>query len=365
LTDKNGQVIFGDIPRLESRQLSQNQLDKGIPIESNGETVGWLVFSPLVDRWTAGTPEGNFLLGVQNAIRISAVLASGIALLLGGFLAYTLTRQLRELTAATQELSKGKLGTQVAVRSQDELGTLAESFNKMSTDLANSVELRRRMTADIAHDLRTPLSVIMGYTEALSDGKLEPAPEMYEVMHTEALHLNHLIDDLKTLSLADAGELPLYPQRISPGKLLTRAADAYRIQAEQRQVEIQVDIPPDLPEVEVDVERMAQVLGNLMSNALRHTPSGGKIRLAAQQAADQVILYVADTGSGIDPQDLPFIFERSFRGEKSRVQNEGETGLGLAIARSLVVAQGGTIDAESTLGEGTRFKIAIRPASSN
>jgi signal transduction histidine kinase len=344
-------------------RLLARELRKAVPLVVEGRTVGYLVYLPAIERWQAGTPEGNFLLGVNRAILVSTLLAAGFALLLGGVLARTLTRSLRELTQATQALKRGKLGHQVEVHSHDELGVLAESFNQMSAELAHSTELRRRMTADIAHDLRSPLSVILGYTEALSDGKLEPTSEILRVMHTEARHLNHLIDDLKTLSLADAGELPLVLQNVSPGDLLQRAADSQRVLASQKGIHLETHLPAGLPEIRVDVERMAQVLGNLTNNSLRYTPAGGKITLSARAEAGRVHLAVSDTGAGISPEDLPFVFERSFRGDKARQQVEGsESGLGLAIAKSLVEAQGGVISVTSQEGKGTTFTITFRNA---
>jgi len=357
IADAQGFIVFGGGPRDHGERLSRSELRQGITLELDGEPVGWLLFTPALERWEPGTPEGDFLLSVNRAIFLSALAATGIALLLGGFLAYTLTRSLRELTAATRQLAKGKLGHQVPVHSRDELGQLAASFNAMSTELAHSNELRRQMTADIAHDLRTPLSVILGYTEALSDEKLEPTPEMYAVIHTEAQHLSRLIDDLKTLSLADAGELPLIYQPIAPGDLLRRAADAQRVRAQAEHIEVEVQVQPDLPPVRVDVERMAQVLGNLVNNALRYTPAGGRIVLSAEAVNGEVLMHISDTGVGIASDDLPNIFERSFRGDKARQQKEGETGLGLAIAKSLVEAQGGRITVESAPGEGTLFTI--------
>jgi two-component system, OmpR family, sensor histidine kinase BaeS len=359
IADSNGMIVLGSDQGLLGRKLPNSDLRKGVPLEVDNQTVGWLLFTPALDRWRADTPEGNFLLGVNRAIFLSALIATAIALLLGGILAYTMTRSLRELTHATDQLAQGKLGYQVEVRSQDEIGELATSFNQMSSELARSTELRRKMTADIAHDLRSPLSVILGYSEALSDGKLTPNPEMFAVLHTEAKHLNLLVDDLKTLSLADAGELPLNYQPIVPEVLLQRAANAHRVQAEFKNITIAVEISPDLPEVSVDVERMAQVLGNLMSNALRYTNPGGRITLTAAKSGNQVMLIVADNGAGITPENLPFIFERSFRGDKARQHLEGETGLGLAIAKSLVEAQGGAISVKSEVDKGTTFTILL------
>ncbi len=359
ITDPEGKVVFGGRPGLAGRKLSNRELRSGVPLEVDGETIGWLVFTPAIDRWLPGTPEGNFLRAVNQATLLSAVAATGFALVLGSILAYTLTRSLRELTAATKEVAKGKLGYQVQVRSRDELGELAASFNQMSEELEHSNRLRRKMTADIAHDLRTPLSVIMGYTEALNDGKLEPTPEMFDTLHSETQHLSRLVDDLKTLSLADAGELPLIYQRIEPDVLLKRTASAHKVQAEQQDIAIQVQAAPELPEIEVDVERMVQVLGNLMSNALRYTLPGGQITLASGRAGEQVWLSVADNGEGIPAEDLPHVFERSYRGDKARRHPEVETGLGLSIAQSLVEAQGGTISAASEIGIRTTFTIHL------
>lgn len=360
IANADGEVVFGGDPQFHNSALTSRDLRQGIPLTVNGEDVGWLLFNPaLLDRWEANTPEGLFLAGVNRVIFLSALIAGGIALLLGGVLAFSMTRSLRELTAATSVLAGGNLGHQVKVRSKDEIGELAESFNQMSAELAQSNELRRKMTADIAHDLRTPVSVILGYTEALSDEKLQASPEIYDVMHTEARHLTRLIEDLKVLSSADAGELPLVFQTISPGRLLSRTADAHRVRAEEKDIRLEVNAAENLPDIEVDIERMAQVLGNLMSNALRYTPEGGKVELSAGTVSGQIRLDVTDTGPGIAADDLPNIFARSFRGDQARQQDSGETGLGLAIARSLVEAQGGTISVKSEKGTGTRFTILL------
>lgn len=363
ITDADGKIVFGEGTRPTGEKISSADLKEGAVLQtSTGETVGWLVFTPTIARWREDTAEGAFLFNVYRAIISSALVAGAIALLLGGILAYTMTRSLRELTAATSEIAHGKLGTQVKVRSQDELGELAASFNQMSAELARSTELRQKMSADIAHDLRTPLSVILGYTEALSDGKLQATPEMSAVLHTEARHLSRLVEDLKTLSLADAGELPLIYQSISPNDLLKRAAASYHVQAEQHNIALLLTLQEDIAPVKVDIERMAQVLGNLVQNAIRYTPPGGQISLVSAQKGKQVQMQVADTGAGIPDEYLPYIFERSFRGDKARQQQNGETGLGLAIAKSLVEAQYGQIRAESRLSQGTTFTISLPAA---
>jgi signal transduction histidine kinase len=290
---------------------------------------------------------------------LAALAAMAIAVFLGVILARTLTRPVRDLTGAIQAMARGELRQEVPVRSSDELGTLTATFNQMSADLARANDLRRQQIADIAHDLRTPLTVITGYIEALRDGVLRPTPARFDAMNTEAQHLKRLVDDLRTLSLADAGELPMTPQPTAPAALLERLAAAYAPQAAARGIALAVDAAPDLPEVAVDPERMVQVLGNLVTNALRHTPAGGRIDLAARAEGARVTLTVTDTGEGIPPDVLPHIFDRFYRGDPARSQPDGESGLGLAIAKSIVEAHGGTIAATSAPGQGTTFTITL------
>ena len=279
------------------------------------------------------SPENAFLARVNQAIVFGALGATVIALALGGLLARAISRPVKELTDATQRVAQGELGHQVPVRTRDELGDLAVSFNRMSADLATSNQLRRQMTADVAHELRTPLSIILGYSEALSDGKLQGKPAIYEAMYGEAQLLSHLVDDLRTLSLADAGELTLNRGLIPAGECMERTAASHAELAAQRGIRLEVQVAPDLPLVDVDRERIAQVLANLVSNALRYTPEGGVITLSAGADGDRVLLRVSDTGPGIAPQHLPSSSSASTAPTTARPAN-GESGLGLAIAKS-------------------------------
>ena len=341
------------------QEVGQFSTIGNLPIEVNGEKVGSLVFHfpPLPD----GSPEAEFLRRASRSLLIGIAVATSMALVLGLLLARMLTQPIRELTAATRAMTQGQLGTQVDIRTQDELGELGRAFNQMSTDLARSAHLRRQMTADIAHDLRTPLSVILGYTEALHDGKFEGDAAIYAILHDEALHLSRLIDDLRMLSLAEAGELQLQRSVVPPRELLERTAAAHRVQAEQQGIQLTVSSPADLPQVDVDPERMQQVLGNLVNNALRYTTAGGQIALRGDMADGEVMLHVQDSGSGIAPDDLPYIFERFYRGDRARSQ-KAESGLGLPIAKSLVEMHQGTITVASTLGQGTTFTIHLPAA---
>lgn len=361
LTDASGVVMHGGRRYQAGDQLSRQEINKGLKIVIDGETVGRILLDTPVEgtRTPPQSPEDDFLARFRQAVFLSALAAGIIALFLGVLLARTISRPVRDLTEGTQRVAQGQLGHQVPVRTQDELGELAASFNQMSSDLARMTQQRRQMTADIAHELRTPLSVVLGYTEALSDGKLPGTPAVFETMHGEARLLSHLIDDLRTLSLVEAGELPLNRQPCRPQAILERTAAAHAALADQKDIALVVDAGPDLPAISVDRERMAQVLGNLVSNALRYTQAGGQIRLSATAGQDQVLLRVQDTGQGIAPEELPLIFDRFYRGDKSRSQVEGESGLGLAIAKSIVEAHDGRIGVESAMGSGTTFTITL------
>ncbi len=355
LVDSRRTVIISGGEYQPGEKVKEGTLAKGIGIEIGGVVVGTVLV-------TGQTPvrspiEQKYIASVYQSLLVAALGGAALALLLGLFLARTLTRPLRGLTVATRAMAEGKLEQEVPVTSRDEIGDLAQSFNQMSADLHRSNQVRKQMTADIAHDLRNPLTVIGGYLESLQDGKLKPTPERFATMQSEVQHLQRLVDDLRTLSLADAGELHLQVRPTAPQELLERIKALYQYQAGERGIRLEVEIQVGLSKYSLDPERMEQVLGNLVSNALRYTPEGGKITLMAKQAAGQLELFVQDNGSGISPEILPYIFERSYRGDPSR--SSAESGLGLAIAKSIVELHGGRIIVSSQPDEGTLFKIIL------
>ncbi len=264
LIDQNRTVFVASppYPYMVGEQVNKGE-DKGIPIEINGQIVGTVI---VTEQPQIRQPiDQKYVDQINQALWTAGFGGFVIALILGLLLARSLTRPVREITNATRALARGELKQQVPIRSTDELGQLAASFNQMSADLARANQSRRQMTADIAHDLRNPLTVIGGYLESLRDGKLKPTPERFETMQAEVLHLQHLVDDLRTLSLADAGELVLYKQPVSPKELLERTATAYQHQAEGQNIHLLVEVRAGLPDIQVDPERMEQVLGNLVS----------------------------------------------------------------------------------------------------
>ena len=359
LVDHQGQVVIATSNTWTEARLPSDHVAARVPIMVDGVTVGHVVSLERAPQAPTSDPEYGVVQRVINLLTQATLGAVVLALLLSLLLSRALTRPIRELTLASQSLAAGNLGQQVPVRSQDELGNLARAFNHMSSELARGRLLRRQMTADIAHELRTPLSLILGHAEALSEGVLPPTPEALGTIHDEAQRLSRLVEDLRTLSLSDAGELSLHLASQAAGELLERAAAWHRAEAASRGIALAVEVQPDLPPVCGDVDRLAQVLHNLLSNALRHTPEGGRIALSAQAEGEGVRLAVADTGSGIAPEDLPRVFDRFYRSDASRQRQSGGSGLGLAIAKSLVEAHGGRIWAESELGRGATFCLTL------
>ncbi len=361
LANQNNIIVLTDGPYRLGDRVPPDKLEQGIPLEIDGQQLGTILTNNT--RTSRNPLEEQYLARTTQTVLIAAVGATIIALGVGIFLARTLTRSLRELTTATLAMATGNLAQKVPVRSQDELGQLAQAFNQMSAAVTRANQLRRQMTADIAHDLRTPLSVINGYLEAMRDGDLAPTPARLEAIYAEARQLNCLVTDLRTLSLADAGELKLNLQPCWPYTMLAHTVTAYQVQAGEKNITLTVKAGRDLPAVSADPDRMAQVLGNLVSNALRYTPVGGQITLSAGADNTKVSLQVQDTGSGIAAAELPHIFNRFYRVDTSRQQPHGESGLGLAIARSIVEAHGGSISAESIPNQGTTFTILLNLSS--
>lgn len=303
--------------------------------------------------------EASFISSVNYSLILAVSIAGLMALLLTFVLSRRILGPIETLTATAREMEKGNLSLRVAVHSKDEIGQLTRAFNAMADGLAQVEALRRNMVSDVAHELRTPLTNIRGYLEAIRDGVARPTSPLIASLHEEAMLLTRLVDDLQELALAEAGQLRLVKQRVTLGEVVEKATSAVQLELVERRLTLDVSVPADLPMVEVDPERIGQVIRNLLSNAMRHTPPGGTIRIAAALAEDELLVEVRDTGVGIAPEQLPYIFERFFRADHSRARATGGAGLGLSIVKQLVKAHHGRIWAESALGEGTVFRFTL------
>ncbi len=301
----------------------------------------------LFDRQLLRALVGPGLLGFLGALAVSLLMTRRIAGPVGA------------LAKAARRFAQGDLSRRVPQAGPAEIADLAAEFNHMAEDLQTAQNQRQALVADVAHELRTPLTVMRGYLEALKDGVTPAEPEVLEVIHAEALQLQRLVDDLQDLAQADAAQLALQLELVNMGELLHTTAAGFALEAGRKQVQLEVDVAPDTPEVQADPRRIGQVVHNLVANALRYTPAGGSIRLVASAQEGAVLVEVADTGIGIPADHLPHIFDRFYRVDPSRARETGGSGLGLTIAKRLVEAHGGTVGASSTLGSGSRFWFTL------
>lgn len=362
LADAAGRVVADS-----DRELVGQVVRAGWPAPSGsvvvaGKPIGALYLNPLAEP---SPHDLGFLAAVNHFVLIGALIAGAVAVLVTLPLSHRIVRPLERLTAAARRMEKGDLTGRVSVRSGDEIGQLATAFNAMADGLTRLEQLRRKMVGDVAHELRTPLTNIRGYLEAARDGLVTPDTALMDNLYEEVMLLNRLVDDLQELALAEAGQLPLECRPVDVGEVARMAVEAIRPQAEVRGLELSLDLPSGLPSVTADLHRVGQVLRNLLNNALEFTPPGGQVRVAVRREGTWVCLEVRDSGPGIAPEQLPFVFERFYRADPSRARATGGAGLGLAIVKQLVEAHGGRVWVKSTPGAGSRFGFTLPVALSS
>lgn len=303
---------------------------------------------------------GAFLRAMNTALLVAAMAAFITAVAVSLFITRRIVAPIQAMRRASARIADGRYGERVPVTSEDELGALAVQFNRMAETLERVEQMRRDLIADVAHELRTPLASIAGYLEALLDGVLPAKPETLHRLYREATRLQRLVDDLQELSRAEAGQVPLYRRPAQVGELVEGAATRLRPQFEDKGIALTVDVPPGLPRVLIDPDRIGQVLTNLLGNAIQYTGPGGRVDIRARKVEDGVAIAVADTGVGIAAEHLPHVFDRFYRTDRSRARSSGGSGIGLTIARHLVEAHRGTIRAESTgPGKGSTFTVTL------
>ena len=358
LADATGRVVYDSAEELTGKRLSDAALAQGIPL-----TVGELRVGTLLNVLPAETmldAQGQaFLDRVRQSLLLAGLAAVLLALLLGFVISWRLTAPMRQLTHAAGVIAGGDLSERVPARGRDEIADLGRAFNQMAASLEAGETLRRNLMADVAHELRTPLTVIQGNLQAILDGVYPLDEAQVAGLYDETRLLTRLVDDLRELALAEAGQLRLEREPVDLVALAQGVTANFMSAAETAGVKLSAPGRDVAAQVVGDADRLGQVLRNLLSNALRHTPAGQQVAVRVEVTGSQVLLSVADTGTGIAAQDLPHVFDRFYRGNKSRGRRVGSAGLGLAIARQLVRAHGGEISVESAEGAGTTFTVRL------
>ncbi|MDW8141765.1 MAG: ATP-binding protein, partial [Candidatus Bipolaricaulota bacterium] len=357
IADTEGVIVVSDEEQLLGQQLSPEDLALGMPIWYRGERVGTLFVRPPPRVLTP--LEQQFAQSVQSAILLAGGVALIVAVVLGMVLMRRLAQPLTELRSAAEQIAQGKLDIKVNVSGSDELGHLGRTFNAMSESLHRSEELRRQMVLDIAHELRNPLMIQQSHLELLLDRVTELTPQQIETIYQQNLLLGRLVRDLQLLALADAGELPVERVSLSLAEVVQSVSDQMAPALQEKEITLQTRGSSQELIVYGDRQRLEQVLMNLLENARRYTPIRGAIKVSATSQNGEALVSVEDSGPGISPEDLPHLFDRFYRRDKSRARASGGTGLGLAIAKALVEAHGGKIWAENLPNGGARFSFTL------
>ena len=336
----------------------------GVPVVRQHAVVGAVYLAHRVEG--AGLPgavagTAHFFRSVWWQFLVGGAIAAAVALFLARILARGMTQPLRDMARAARRMARGEYGGTVAVRSRDEVGQLAAAFNRMAGELEGLERLRRDLVANVSHELKTPISALRAHLENLLDGVEEPNPALLAVMLNQADRLTRLVDQLLDLSRMESGDVPLHLEAVALSPLVEQVLSEVAASRPDggRSLDIRNDVPIDLPALEADRERLHQVLFNVLDNAFRFTQPGGEIRVSAVRQDDSCEVSVEDTGQGIPEEHLPLVFERFYRVDPSRSRDDGGTGIGLAIARSIVEAHGGRIWAESRPTAGAAFRFVL------
>jgi len=359
IADATGTVLH-DWHGEAGRKLTLLERRLAVRIVRDGKTVAYLLpvsVGNLTREYAA------LLRTLRQAVFATAIAAGFVAVVSSLILSENIAGPLRKLVGGARAIAAGDLNRRIEPTGPDETRELAEAFNQMGMALAEAEQRRRELTADIAHELRTPLTVLQGNLSAMLDGVYTPTKKEIAALYDEVLRLSHLVQDLGQLAEFDAGQLHLDLRPIDVHPLLQRTVSLFGPAAEAQGVTLDAVCPPDLPFVLADATRAGQVLDNLVSNALRHTPAGGKIEIGARPREQAVEISVTDTGEGIPAPELPRVFERFWRADRSRSRSHGGSGLGLAIAKQLVEAMNGTIGVESENQQGSHFWFTLPLAS--
>lgn len=386
LADNTGKIVGDTANQLIGKSSSTLASTESTPLRVTGQTVGTLYLDlaaitgsgkgfmggrgnavglqPTTPVPSIQPAETTFLNRINSYIWIAGSIAVVIALLLGILLTRQIIRPLRSLSNGAEHVSRGDLSYRVQVHANDEIGNLAKSFNEMALKLDNSEQSRRRLVSDVAHELRTPLTVIRGTVDGIADGVFQADKVHLDSIREQTVLLTHLVNDLRDLSLAESGQLKLERLSTDLVDLIQKKLSQFEVNARGKNVQLKLDTQSAVPLLNVDAKRIEQVIGNLLSNAIRHSPQNGQITVSLKTGDDptgkkSLVVSVTDSGEGIPAENLPYIFERFYRVETSRSRSEGGAGLGLAIVKQMIQAHGGLVWVESQVGHGSTFFFSL------
>ncbi len=364
IADGQGKVVYDSLNQSIGEQWSADTLALAEVIRMDGQTVGYLMIQG--GTMFSRADERRLVEKLNRAALIAGTISGAIGLLLAIFLSFNLMRPIRELTQGAAQIRAGNLAKRVKVYGKDEIGILSETFNRMADSLERAEQTRKTMTADIAHELRNPLAVQRAHLEAMIDGIYPLSVENLQTVLEQNQLLTRLVEDLRTLALAESGQLSLEVAPVNLVELIHRVSDSFQATAAERQIHL---ILPETSKedfgswvVQGDAMRLEQILANLLSNALRYTPPQGKVEISLENVGNQEKIAVKDSGPGIAEADMPYVFERFYRADRSRSRTEGGTGLGLAIARNLAVAHNGWLEAANSPEGGAVFTLTLPKA---
>ncbi len=359
IIDTGNKVVASSRGDLVGSQLTMNEEDFTIfPVESDGNKIAEVyIFNPL--KRGVISMENQYINSIASQTTNAIFITIALALIIGVLLARRITRPISDLSAAIHNLARGELDSRVELTGDREFVQLAEDFNYMAQQLYEHEQTRNSLVANIAHELRTPLSILRGQLEALQTGSMELTDQVKASLVDEIIRLTRLVKELETVGLAESGALRLNIENIQPADVLERLLPL-RLVMEEEGIEFKADIAEENLDIYADVNRLTQVLINLLSNAMQHTPrEEGVITFSISKMGDFIQFSVGDNGPGIPEKDLPYIFERFYRTDEARSRGEGGSGLGLAIAKSYIRAHGGIIWAESEVGIGSVFHFNL------
>ncbi len=359
LTDSSGVVLGDTAGELTGKEVGEDWSRKSVRLTFADYEIGNIYIktqkrSPL---------QKTFINSVNKSVLTGGLIAGVVGIFLALLFSRNILKPIRELTRATKKMKSGDLDQRVDTSAGGEIGKLGESFNELANRLKEQKKLREEMVSDVAHELRNPLSNVQGYLEGLKEGMVEPSERVFESLHQQSLVLSRLVDDLRDVNRAKTDQLQLDKREVVLEDIINREIEAMKTQAEAEEVTIKENLAePSL--VEADPERITQVTRNLLENALTHTPRGGEIQVTTDSSGGEVTATVSDDGEGIPKDELPHIFDRFYRVDKSRSRGTGGTGLGLTISKEIVEAHGGEITVDSEEGAGSTFVFSLPLANS-